>query len=237
MNRSPLLRFSLLFFFLFLFGLFFSNTAIAIQESPETLATRLQNRYDTLQSLTFDFVQNTKGQLSGRPKKGRGQAFFVKDTKRKDITGKMRWNYSYPDRQVLVSDGIHFSMYFESLQQMIVSSAELMQQDLTYSFFTGSGNILQDFTVLAPDSHGDVSEHTAVLKLIPKTKHSQVAEIHLWISKDSLIQRIEILDQFDTLTVLNFSNLKVDTLDINDKTLMINLFSFTPPDGTEIIYQ
>jgi outer membrane lipoprotein carrier protein len=208
-----------------------------MKETPEDVATRLQNQYDTMESLTFDFTQDTRGQLIGRSKKGRGQAFFVKDINEKEITGKMRWNYSAPDRQILVSDGVIFSMYFESLQQMIVSSAKTLQQDITYSFFTGSGNLLQDFTILPPDKNKGDSAQIVVIKLIPNAKQSQVAAIHLWVTEDSLIRRIEILDQFDTLTVLNFSNLKVNTLDTADIDLMLKLFSFTPPDGTEIIHQ
>lgn len=227
----------------FLFFTLFSGPVAALAESPDAVAARLQNRYDKIQSLSFDFTQSTRGQLSGRPKKGSGQAFFVKppaNEKKSDKTqsGKMRWNYATPDRQVLVSDGTNFSMYFSSLEQMIITPAEALQKDLTYSFFTGSGNLLEDFTILPPDQSPAASQDkTEVIKLVPKAKQSQVALIHLWVTEDSLIRRIEILDQFDTLTVLNFSNLKVDTLDPGDKDLMKRLFQFTPPDGTEIIHQ
>ena len=150
----------------------------------------------------------------------------------------MRWNYSDPDRQVLVSDGKSFSMYFESLQQMIVTPAKVLQQDLTYSFFTGNGNLLEDFTITEADHKtGNEEGQSSVIKLTPKARQTQVASIHLWITEDSLIRRIEILDLFDTLTVLNFSNLQVDSLDVEDKKIMEQLFSFTPPEGTEIINQ
>ncbi len=203
-------------------------------ETPIEAATRLQNKYDTIQSLSFDFVQQTRGQLTGRPKTGRGHAYFVKNTK----PGKMRWNYTDPDRQVLVSDGETFSMYFESLQQMIVTPAKSLEQDLTYSFFTGSGNLLADFEISAGDSKVTNSEEeTVVIKLTPKVKQTQVASIQLWITKDSLIRRIEILDLFDTITVLNFSNLRVNGIDLSDKAMLAKLFSFTPPEDTEIIQQ
>ncbi len=225
-------------FFLFLFFLVFLSPMAVSAESPGDVATRLQDHYDTIQSLSFDFIQDTRGQLTGRPKTGRGQAFFIKDTSTDKTPGKMRWNYSDPDRQVLVSDGETFSMYFASLSQMIITPAESLQQDLTYSFFTGSGNLLHDFRIKAPD-HGQEArqEQTAIIQLIPQAKQSQVASIHLWVTEDSLIQRIEILDHFDTLTVLNFSNIRVNTLDTADAALMKHLFQFTPPDGTEIIRQ
>ena len=88
-----------------------------------------------------------------------------------------------------------------------------------------------------PDQATAPQNLTNSIKLIPKSKQSQVASIHLWVTDDSLIQRIEILDHFDTLTVLNFSNLLVNTLDKNDAGLMERLFHFIPPEGTEIINQ
>ena len=210
----------------------------ALAESPAAVATRLQHTYDSMQSLSFDFIQETKGQLSGRPKKGRGQAFFIKYPGEDNRPGKMRWNYSDPDRQVLVSDGKNFSMYFSSLAQMIVTPAEALQQELTYSFFTGSGSLFDNFRIHPPDNGVELRQgQTSIIKLTPKAKQSQVAAIHLWVTDDSLIQRIEILDQFDTLTVLNFSNLLVNTLDRDDEALMKRLFQFSPPEGTEVIYQ
>jgi outer membrane lipoprotein carrier protein len=232
------------FFFLFLLLLCTFPFSAGAVESPQDAANRLQMRYDKIHSLSFDFIQDTRGQLSGRPKKGRGQAFFVKSTKHDtnaEQPGRMRWNYSDPDLQVLVSDGEIFSMYFATLKQMIVSSAETLKQDLTYSFFTGSGNLLQDFNILTSEQDlNDVQgtqNHAAIIKLAPKTSQSQVASIQLWITEDSLIRRIEILDHFDTLTVLNFSNIKVNTLSPDNTALMKHLFTFTPPEGTEIIHQ
>ncbi len=219
---------------LFIFILICSLSVSSQAETPVEAATRLQNKYDTIQSLSFDFVQQTRGQLTGRPKTGRGRAYFVKNTN----PGKMRWNYTDPDRQVLVSDGETFSMYFESLQQMIVTPAASLEQDLTYSFFTGSGNLLADFDISTGDSKmTNPEEQTVVIKLTPKIKQTQVASIQLWITEDSLIRRIEILDLFDTITVLNFSNLQINAMDLNDKAMLAKLFSFTPPENTEIIQQ
>jgi len=225
-------------FFLFLFFLFFLAPISVSAESPAGVATRLQKRYDSIQSFSFDFIQDTRGQLTGRPKKGRGQAFFIKNINNDKIPGKMRWNYSDPARQVLVSDGKTFSMYFASLSQMIITPAESLQNDLTYSFFTGSGNLIQDFRIKAPGQGLEARQgQTSIIQLTPKAKQSQVASIHLWVTDDSLIQRIEILDHFDTITVLNLSNLKVNSLDTGDGELMKKLFHFTPPEGTEIIRQ
>ena len=61
--------------------LIFSFSVNSQAETAEESAARLQNKYDAIQSFTFDFVQQTRGQLTGRPKIGRGRAYFVKNTK------------------------------------------------------------------------------------------------------------------------------------------------------------
>ena len=49
------------------------------------------------------------------------------------------------------------------------------------------------------------------------------------------IRRIEIRDQFDTLTVLTLSHIEENPLDGKDEQALSALFTFIPPEGTEII--
>lgn len=204
-------------------------------EPPDDVAQRLQKRYDEILSITFAFYQDTRGEMTGRPRRGSGTGLFYRDNSK----NYMRWDYSSPERQVLLSNGKRFLMYFSNLQQMIVSPAENFDADLTYSFFTGRGNLQQDFHVRPADeelqpSHGDEFQ---VIKLIPKVAHSQVQDIHLWVTSDSLIRRIRIRDHFGTITVLNLSDIQVNTLAELPEKELESLFSFSPPEGTEIIYQ
>jgi outer membrane lipoprotein carrier protein len=204
-------------------------------ENPEDIARRLQSRYDKIGSITFNFTQNTSGDMAGRARKGTGKAAFVK---LRD-NSYMRWDYSSPDHQVLVSDGKTFSMYFANLQQMIVSPADTLDADLTYSFFTGKGILTRDFQILPADKalQPESRAEFQVIKLIPKKPQSQVQDIHLWISPESLIRRINIQDHFGTITVLNFSDIVVDDLIEKDPRELLSFFSFVPPEGTEIIRQ
>lgn len=214
----------------------FSTENIAVEETPYNVAVRLQDYYETVKSLTFHFTQRTESALGGRPQAGSGEALFLKD----DKSGKMRWNYSTPDQQVLVSDGVSFSMYFAKLKQMIVSPATSMESDLTYAFFTGAGSIPEDFLIFAADETigaDSLDGNIKVIKLVPKEVQSQVKNIHLWITSNSLIQRIEIQDHFDTTTTLNLSNIETDSLIAMTEDEVKNIFSFVPPEDTEIIEQ
>lgn len=220
---------------LLLFSVTICHGAVSDQEVPEEIAQRLQDRYDKITSLSFNFFQNSSGEMTGRPRKGTGKAAFVK-LKEKSY---MRWDYSSPDQQVLVSDGELFSMYFAKLQQMIVSPAESLNSDLTYSFFTGRGKLLRDFDIREPDDFLKPREQESfkVIKLIPKSDQTQVQDIHLWVTDESLIRRINIRDHFGTETVLNFTDIVVDKLIDKSPQELLSLFTFTPPEGTEIIRQ
>ncbi len=224
---------------LILFGLvlpvFVAHASENKTEYPEQIAERLQARYDNIQSLSFNFTQDTSGEMTGRPRRGTGRAVFVK------LDGKsyMRWDYTSPDKQVLISDGTTFSMYFANLQQMIVSPADSLNADLTYSFFTGRGVLKKDFYIRPANEEFQSENETdfKVIKLIPKTAQSQVQDIHLWVTPDSLIRRINIRDHFGTVTILNFSDIEVNSLVGEDPEKLLSFFSFVPPEGTEIIRQ
>lgn len=216
----------------------FPVVAVADSSSDQSLETakRLSQHLDSLMSLNFQFTQRTTGQMSGRPRQASGTAYFVKN----DNNAKMRWNYSAPDLQVIISDGTTLLMYFEKMKQMIVTPAESLQQDVTYSFFTGSGNIEADFLILpgleeteeeSPDNGFEV------IKLIPRAPTSQTKDIRLWITPTSQIKRIEIRDNFDTITLLSISNIEENSLVKEGLLINTTLFDFTPPEGTEIINQ
>ncbi len=221
------------------FALLFStardSAADAAIEYPEEIAARLQARYDAMQSLTFNFFQETRGEMAGRPRQGSGRALFYKE----EGTGRMRWDYSSPDRQVLVSDGRLFRMYFAELNQMIVTPAENLDSELTYAFFTGKGNLQNDFHIRPADeeSQGDEQSPYRVIKLIPRVPQSQVQDIHLWASEESLIRRLTIRDHFGTITVLDLSDIEADSLAQTSPEELAAIFSFSPPQGTEIINQ
>lgn len=215
----------------------FAITASGSETSAE-VAKRLQDYYSQVQSLSFSFIQTTRGQMIGRPKTGKGNGLFV----RTGSGEKMRWNYISPDRQVLISDGKTISMYFEELNQMIIAPVDKGQADLLFSFFAGQGPLENSFTILdsEPSLAGEAegaSTDLKVIYLVPKNPDSQITIIHLYVTAESLIRRIEFIDHFDTRTTINISNIAVDPFQPEKQEEIDRLFSFTPPEGTEIIRQ
>ncbi len=204
--------------------------------TPLQSARQLRAHLSTLSSLQFSFTQNTSGQMSGRARAASGTAYLVKD----QDGARMRWDYHTPDSQVIISDGITLSMYFEKLKQMIIAPADSIQQDITYQFFTSEGNIEADFIVddgIRETTTTETSSAYTVIRLTPRSPTTQIKDIHLYFTEKNHIKRLEIRDNFNTLTLLNLSNIEENTLVKNGTPVDDKLFSFTPPEDTEIIHQ
>lgn len=206
------------------------------EPSPAAMARQLADHLGSLDSLSFTFTQLTSGQLSGRPRQASGTAHLA----RLGDTAMMRWNYHSPDKQVILSDGEMLKMYFASLNQLIITPADSLQRDVTYSLFTGSESVLDDFTVESAAGEQTASDGEAfrAITLRPVAPASQIREITLWILDGTRIKRIEIVDAFDTITQLNITNIEENSLTTPDGSLENpDFFQFTPPEGTEIIRQ
>ncbi len=214
------------------------NGYAAVSETPAEVAARLQDYYRQIDSLSFSFIQTTKGQMVGRPKTGRGNGIFART-----VSGpKMRWNYDSPDHQVLISDGDIISMYFEELNQMIIAPVDRGQADILFAFFAGQGPLENSFTIL--DSNPEQtkpspvpSTELSVLHLEPKNPDAQLATIHLYLTPDALIQRVELVDHFETRTTITIADIAVNPFQSKTPEEIQQLFVFTPPYGTEIIRQ
>lgn len=208
-----------------LFSVLFQVVSAGADELlPQAIGVKLQETYDRTTSFSAEFEQITATKLSRRERHGSGTLLIKKP-------GFMRWDYLEPERQVIVSDGDSISMYFAEAEQMIIMPAqEYLQSDVTYAFFAGTGNILQDFEVgvvgadycCGPDPD---------LMLTPKVPHPQVEYLYLWLTESFLISRMQIADHYGSLTDLKFTNIKLN-IKIDDDD-----FSFTPPAGTEIVKQ
>ncbi|MHB1014969.1 MAG: LolA family protein [Desulfurivibrionaceae bacterium] len=191
--------------------------------TPLELAQKLQARYDETKTMSADFKQTTMVPMTTRKRIGAGKLIIFKP-------GRIRWDYLTPDRQVLISDGKKVSMYIASSFQMIVQPvSQYINSDVTYAFFTGTGNIIRDFNVLPSERQADAG--LKVIKLVPKVAHPQVEYLQVWIDENFMVRRLEIVDHFGSITDLAFSNIR------RNEPVPPETFVFTPPLGTEIIEQ
>jgi outer membrane lipoprotein carrier protein len=204
---------------------FVETAALAADLTPMEVAQKIQATYAKTKSLRADFNQTTNSRMNGRERHGSGTMVLVKP-------GLMRWDYQEPDQQVLVCDGQKISMYFSKEKQMMVTPAkEYLENDVTYAFFTGKGDLQRDFIVAGPEEEDIVEANQPYeLKLTPKQNHPQIDFINLWVDRSTfLLKRLKVTDKFGTVTDIVFSNV------VTNQEIPSSLFHFTPPKGTEII--
>lgn len=197
---------------------------------------KIQKFYNDLSSLSFDFRQLTRS--NGRQRTGAGNSVFYRASS--GLPGIMRWDYSKPDTQIILNDGNELSIYTKKDKQLIIMSARKLQSDLTYAFFSGKRNLLDDFTPLSPDSRfmgSPTDRNLLAVKLVPKKPDGQTKAIHLWFDQQFLIRKLILEDHFETITELTFSNIRFNALPKNSPQTMAKLVQLNLPSDTEIIRQ
>lgn len=200
-------------------------------------AELLQDFYQSLTSITFDFTQTTR--IGGRERIGSGSALFVKPQFSEGNRSIMRWNYAAPDKQIIINDGTTLSIYTDKDRQLIKTSARELESDITYAFFAGTRNLLADFAAQPADRDFIYSsaEDLRAVQLVPRQPHNQIKSVTVWADNKNIIRHMLIEDHFDSITQLNFENIVLNSLPADDKGAVDQILSFSIPPGTEIITQ
>ncbi len=228
--------------FLFCLLLLFLAHTVLGEEKPssaETDLTSLQQTYGNLASLSFDFSQVTRTQVRART--GNGTAIFLRtgDTN-KDSDGIMRWNYNGPEKQIILNTGRELSIYSAKDRQLLVMPSSEVNDDLTYSLFSGTRKLEDLFDVQPPDPRfifNRPGTHLKSLRLVPRKPHPQVQAIQIWFDDRFLIHHMIIEDHFDTITEMDFSNIRINTIDPHDTKQILAITSLDLPEDVEVIRQ
>ncbi len=200
----------------------------------ETLA-KLQQVYRGFTSLRFDFTQLTRTQVRART--GRGTAVFLRAEK-PEQPGIMRWDYTEPDRQIIVNDGEKLFMYTAGDHQLLITSARELNDDITYSFFSGKHNITDVFIPQPPDTRFSfelAGTTLHVMRLLPRKPSPRIKAVQIWFDDNYLIRHLLLEDPFDTITQLDFTNIQTNTLDIHDPKVREKILKLDIPKDTEIL--
>ncbi len=214
-----------------------ANTPPPSTPGPEQALAQLQEHYKTLTSLAFDFTQLTRTQV--RVRKGRGNAIFVRG-KETDNPGIMRWNYEEPEKQIILNTGSELSIYNAKDHQLLIMPASAINEDITYSLFAGTRKLEDLFSVQSPDPRFLFNRPGTVmqcLRLVPKKTQPQVRVLQIWFDDQLLIHHLVIEDHFDTITEMDFTNIRINTIDPDNTEQLRQITHLGLPEGVEIIRQ
>ena len=190
--------------------------------TPQDLAGRIQQRYDTIRDFEADFVQTYEGGLLRTKTTERGTVAIKRP-------GRMRWVYSKPERKEFVSNGQRIYSYLPADKQVIVAPMPGAEQTTPALFLSGRGHLVRDFTASFAPVPG-APTGTLGLKLVPKRHDPEVEWLLVGVDPSTLqIRQLVAADRQGGKSSFTFSNLK-ENRNLSDK-----LFEFQIPKGVNVV--
>jgi outer membrane lipoprotein carrier protein len=188
------------------------------------LAQALQKKYDGIKDFASDFVHTYEGGVLRKRITERGHLLVKKP-------GRMRWEYTTPERKLFVSDGTKLYSYLPQDKQVIISSLPAEDQATTPTLFlAGKGNLTRDFTPSLVDLPTGMPAGTRALKLIPKTRQRDYDWLILVVDPGTLaIRGLVTVDAQGGQSTFAFDNLK-ENVGLADKE-----FAFKIPRGVDVV--
>jgi outer membrane lipoprotein carrier protein len=209
---------------LLLLSLLIGPAAGGAQARPSAAETAraLQQKYDQVKDFTADFTHTYEGGVLKKKSVERGTVQIKKP-------GRMRWDYTSPDKKLFVADGRKVYSYIPADKQVIVNDMPAGDEATTaVLFLTGRGNLTRDFTVsYATDA---ATPDTLALRLEPHQKQRDYDWLILVVDRRTLqIRGLTAADQQGGRSSFAFTSYRENT-GVPDKT-----FEFKIPRGVDVI--
>ena len=191
--------------------------------SPDALAHDVQRKYDRVTDFSADFVHSYRGGVLKQQATERGTLLVKKP-------GKMRWEYTSPEKKLFISDGHKIYSYIPQDRQVIVGTMPRDDQAPTPALFlTGKGNITRDFTA-AFAKVPEARSGSVVLKLTPKRPEPEYESLTLVLDPKTLaLEMLITVDAQGGRSAFTFSNLK-ENVGVTD-----NQFVFKMPRNVDVV--
>jgi outer membrane lipoprotein carrier protein len=198
--------------------------AAGASDNAAELAQSLQRKYDTIHDFSADFVHTYQGGILRKQITERGQVLIKKP-------GRMRWEYTSPEKKLFVSDGVKIYDYTPADRQVIVGTVPKDDRaSAPILFLAGKGNITRDFTPSIGEVPPGVPPDSVALKLVPKTAQPDYDWLLLVVGRQSLTLRgLVTIDAEGGRSSITFANLK-ENVNPADKQ-----FTFNIPRGVDVI--
>ena len=195
---------------------------------PESIAARVQQRYDSIHRLSARFSQTTQSVVmsvgappgaEGADSASGGRVYFAKP-------GRMRWEYLEPAESYVISDGAVLWIFDVAARQ--VTRLPVGQEVLAgaaLQFLLGEGRLVEAFEVsIARCPPGHVE-----LDLRPR-EPSSYERLGLTVERESgLAVETSVIDLFGNRTRIRFEGIELD------QPSPRGAFEFEPPPGVEVI--
>ena len=196
----------------------------AAEPSALELAQALQRKYDAIRGFATDFVHTYRGGVLNKQLTERGRLLVKKP-------GKMRWEYTAPEKKLFVSDGVKIYSYVPEDKQVIVSDEPSGDRLTTpVLFLAGKGNLARDFNPSFTDLPPGAAPGSRALKLVPKTTQPDYDWLVVVVDAVTLgLRGLVYSDPQGGTSTFSFTNLK-ENAGLTDKD-----FDFKVPRGVDVV--
>ena len=193
-------------------------------QTLEDVVRDLETAYGSMTDLRAEFTQTAFNKSLNQTIPAKGTVYLKKG-------GKLRWEYTEPTAQEIVSDGKKLWVYTPTLNQANVGDAPAALAGPAGSFLAGLGRLRAEFTVrfLNPAQPKD-AEGNWVLDLTPKQPLPTLSRLILSLEPRGWEARKAIVhDQFDNTVTMKFTKMVVNS-GLPERT-----FTFVAPKGVAIV--
>ena len=213
------------FVIVFLLVSILSGSRLRAEENKnlDTVLDRIQEKYGKINDFTSKFTQEATVKALDKVQKAQGDVWFKKP-------GKMRWNYSKPRKDEIVSDGTTIWFYNDEEKQVIESSlSKAIDTTTETALISGLGNLRNLFDASFSKNHPATENNSYFIDLIPKQNSEEYTSVTIAVDKDSMfVHTIYYYDPFGNVTTVKLHDMQINN-GIPD-----SLFIFKVPKGAEI---
>ncbi len=190
----------------------------------EEAVQHLESAYKGIRDLRATFQQAAFNRTLNQTLEAKGTIYVKKP-------GRLRWEYTAPAPQEIVSDGKRLWVYTPELKQVNVSDVPSALAGPAGSFLTGLGQVREHFHArfLNPAQPTD-ADGLVVLDLAPKKPEPLLARLVVSVDPQSwLVRKAVLYDELGNTVSVRFLEVSVN-LGLADA-----LFTFVPPPGVAVV--
>ena len=199
--------------------------AYAAQTGKDEIIKKVEARFASIKNFKATFTQKQFDAALGETEGSGGTVTMQKPL-------KMRWEYTKPEKQTIVSDGKSIYFYVPSDRQVMVEPlGNILTSRSPALFLVGNHKLSDIYNIeLEPPSDKVRMDDNIKLLLVPKEKSFTVTRIVVRVkSGDFTIRAFTLYDWIGNSTEIEFTEMEINGR-INEK-----VFTFNRPVGVEII--
>jgi outer membrane lipoprotein carrier protein len=223
LHRLTLVAFALVLMFIAMpAGSFAQQPAgAAITMTPvevKALVEHLQKHYQATQSFSAKFTE-TITRVGAPPLERQGSVYYRKP-------GRVRFDFTSPQPETLVSDGTTFYDYDPGLNQVMETPLKnVLRTKSAAAFLMGVGNIAHEFDAMPAIAD---SANLQSLALTPKGGGSDRIKLGIDPANFNIVT-LHLTDALGNVTIFHFEDIRINV------PIEAELFAFKVPAGADIV--